>query len=103
MAWQQPYHACRCRSRDHQQQTPAARQQPPPLPHQPKGIQRHISDLAAEEPWADTWQEVEVNVGGVVHLTRLFLPHLRAAGTAGRPAVLAVVTSGLSFVPKVRC
>ncbi|KAI8476285.1 MAG: hypothetical protein J3K34DRAFT_512077 [Monoraphidium minutum] len=61
------------------------------------GVQRHISDLGEEEPWADTWSEVEINLGAVVHLSRLFLPHLRAAP---RPAIINV-TSGLAFVPKV--
>ncbi|KIY96961.1 DltE [Monoraphidium neglectum] len=61
------------------------------------GIQRHVgADFAVDEPWEDTWSEIEINVGGVVHLSKLFLPHLR---TVERPAIVNV-TSGLSFVPR---
>jgi NAD(P)-dependent dehydrogenase (short-subunit alcohol dehydrogenase family) len=41
---------------------------------------------------------VEINLGGVIHLTRLFLPHLRSVPRAA----VVNVTSGLSFVPKAR-
>lgn len=60
------------------------------------GIQRYVHDLGADEPWEETWSEVEINVGAVIHLSRLFLPHLR---TVERAAIINV-TSGLSFVPK---
>jgi uncharacterized oxidoreductase len=43
------------------------------------------------------YSQIEINVGGVVHLSKLFLPHLR---TVERPAIVNV-TSGLSFVPRV--
>lgn len=42
--------------------------------------------------------QVQINVGAVIHLSRLFLPHLR---TMQRAAIMNV-TSGLSFVPRVR-
>jgi len=61
------------------------------------GVQRHIADLGATEDWSETAPEIETNLGAVVHLSRLFLPHLRTVPKAA----LMNVTSGLSFVPKV--
>ena len=58
------------------------------------GIQRKV-DLTADEPWADTAQEIAINLEGPIHLSRLFVPHL--AKQAG--AVIANVSSGLAFVP----
>jgi uncharacterized oxidoreductase len=61
------------------------------------GVQRFIPDLGAAEPWEATAVELETNLAALIHLSRLFLPHLRAA----RGGTLVNVTSGLSFVPKV--
>ena len=58
------------------------------------GIQRKV-DMTADEPWADTAQEIAINLEGPIHLSRLFIPHL--AKQAG--AVIANVSSGLAFVP----
>lgn len=58
------------------------------------GIQRKV-DLTAPEPWTDTAQEIAINFEGPVHLSTLFIPHLR---TQERP-VIANVSSGLAFVP----
>ena len=69
------------------------------------GVQRFITDLGAQEDWTATWGEVETNLGGVIHLTRLLLPHLRAraaaSSAAGGGAAVVNVSSGLSFVPKI--
>jgi uncharacterized oxidoreductase len=58
------------------------------------GIQRRVA-LDSGEPWADTAQEIAVNLEGPIHLSMLFISHLRAQE---RP-VLATVSSGLAFVP----
>jgi uncharacterized oxidoreductase len=58
------------------------------------GVQRRFR-LAEPEPWADTRQELAINLDAPVHLTQLLLPHLLA-----RPrAAIVNVTSGLAFVP----
>ena len=58
------------------------------------GIQRSI-DLKKEEPWSSTESEITINLEAPIHLSQLIYPHLK-----GRPnAVIANVTSGLSFVP----
>jgi uncharacterized oxidoreductase len=57
------------------------------------GIQRSVR-FAGAEPWADTAQEIAVNLEGPLHLSMLFIPHLL---TQQRP-VLANVSSGLAFV-----
>jgi uncharacterized oxidoreductase len=59
------------------------------------GIQRRIR-LDAAEPWADTRQELAINVDAPIHLALALLPHLRERGGA-----IVNVTSGLSFVPYV--
>jgi uncharacterized oxidoreductase len=58
------------------------------------GIQRKVS-LTEAEPWADTAQEIAVNLEGPIHLSTLFIPHLVQRE---RP-VIANVSSGLAFVP----
>ncbi|HSO32481.1 MAG TPA: SDR family NAD(P)-dependent oxidoreductase [Labilithrix sp.] len=58
------------------------------------GIQRKVA-LTEAEPWADTAQEIAINLEGPVHLSMLFLPHLLGQE---RP-VIANVSSGLAFVP----
>jgi uncharacterized oxidoreductase len=57
------------------------------------GIQRKVQ-LAKGEPWADTAQEIAVNLEGPIHLSMLFIPHL----TKQERAVIANVSSGLAFV-----
>jgi uncharacterized oxidoreductase len=58
------------------------------------GIQRKVS-LAGGEPWSDTAEEIEVNLEGPIHLSMLFVSHLRVQ----ERSVLANVSSGLAFVP----
>lgn len=58
------------------------------------GIQRRVA-LAKAEPWAQTAEEIAVNLEGPIHLAMLFIPHLL---TQERP-VIANVSSGLAFVP----
>jgi uncharacterized oxidoreductase len=58
------------------------------------GIQRRV-ELAQAEEWRSTQEEIAINLEAPVHLSLLFIPHLRQQQ---RPAILNV-TSGLSFVP----
>ena len=58
------------------------------------GIQRKVSFVKGE-PWADTREEIAINLEGPIHLATLFLPHLLARESA----TLVNVTSGLAFVP----
>ena len=58
------------------------------------GIQRRIQ-LAVEEPWRDTRQEIAINLDAPVHLSRLFIPHLVKQA---HPAIINI-TSGLAFAP----
>jgi len=58
------------------------------------GIQRYPK-LTETEPWAETAQEIAINLEAPIHLSRLLVPQLR-----GRPgAAIINVTSGLSFAP----
>ncbi len=58
------------------------------------GIQRKVS-LNRAEPWADTAQEIEINLGGPIHLSSLFVPHLEKQPKSH----IMNVSSGLAFVP----
>jgi uncharacterized oxidoreductase len=58
------------------------------------GIQRKI-DLTKNEAWAETGQEIAVNLEAPIHLSQLFIPHLLKQKN---PAIINV-TSGLAFVP----
>ena len=58
------------------------------------GIQRKV-DLSQSEPWSDTDQEIAINLGGPIHLSRIAIPHLLKQE---RPAIMNV-SSGLAFVP----
>src|SRR5262249_14765407 len=61
------------------------------------GIQRYPL-LTETEPWTETAQEIAINLEAPIHLSRLFVGHLRT-----RPnAAIINVTSGLSFVPRVK-
>lgn len=58
------------------------------------GIQRKFSfkDL---EPWAETMKEIDINLGGPIHLSALLLPHLLRQPKAH----IMNVSSGLAFAP----
>ena len=56
--------------------------------------QRHA--LASELEWAHVRREIAINFEAPVHLTILFIPHLREQE---RPAIINV-TSGLAFLPR---
>ena len=58
------------------------------------GIQRKVR-LAEAEPWADTATELDINLGGPIHLSSLFIAHL----SKQPKAYLMNVSSGLAFVP----
>jgi uncharacterized oxidoreductase len=58
------------------------------------GIQRKF-DLQQAEPWSDTAQEIEINLGAPIHLCALFVPHLQRQENAQ----ILNVSSGLAFVP----
>lgn len=59
------------------------------------GIQRRTR-LGEAEPWAETRQEIAINLDAPIHLALALLAHLRERGGA-----IVNVTSGLSFVPFV--
>jgi uncharacterized oxidoreductase len=61
------------------------------------GIQRRVR-LADQEPWEATRDELAINLGAPIHLTRLVLPHF---ATLTRAAILNI-TSGLAFAPLAR-
>jgi len=58
------------------------------------GIQRRVSFIDAE-PWAETAQEIAINLEGPIHLSTLFIPHLLAQ----KNPLIANVSSGLAFIP----
>jgi uncharacterized oxidoreductase len=58
------------------------------------GIQRRLA-LAEDEPWSATHEELAANLEAPIHLSRLFIPHLRERP---RPSIINV-TSGLAFAP----
>jgi uncharacterized oxidoreductase len=61
------------------------------------GIQRRVPIAADDTPWSESQAEIDTLLGGPVHLTRLLLPVLLAAG---RPSLIVNVTSGGAFVPQ---
>jgi uncharacterized oxidoreductase len=58
------------------------------------GIQRRV-DLTEPEPWEQTHEEIAINLEAPIHLSRLFIQHLRRQP---RPAIVNV-SSGLAFAP----
>lgn len=58
------------------------------------GIQRKI-ELQQPEAWPETAQEIDINLGGPIHLCTLFVPHLKTQPNAQ----ILNVSSGLAFVP----
>jgi len=63
------------------------------------GIQRYPNlAQATDADWSETQEEIAINFEAPVHLSALFIPHLRQHA---RPAILNV-TSGLSFAPLAR-
>jgi uncharacterized oxidoreductase len=60
------------------------------------GIQRRV-DLGTPAPWAEVAQEIEINLGGPVHLSMLLVPHLVQQES---PRIVNV-SSALAFVPLV--
>lgn len=58
------------------------------------GIQRKV-DVQQAEPWADTASELDINLGGPIHLCQLLVPHLRQQAQSH----IMNVSSGLAFVP----
>jgi uncharacterized oxidoreductase len=58
------------------------------------GIQRKVN-LKVAEPWRDIDSEIDINLGGPIHLSMLAIPHLMKQ----RNPIIANVSSGLAFVP----
>lgn len=58
------------------------------------GVQRRIQ-IADEEDWSAREQEIGINFDAPVHLSGLFIPHLRQQATAA----IINVSSGLAFTP----
>lgn len=62
------------------------------------GIQNQQAPWIDGQSWADAEREIAINLAAPIHLTSLFLPHLKK-----RPAAAIInVTSGLAFVPMAR-
>jgi uncharacterized oxidoreductase len=61
------------------------------------GIQRRGSLADMQEPWSAYQNEIAINLEAPIHLSLLFIPHLREQQN---PAIINV-TSGLAFTPLV--
>jgi uncharacterized oxidoreductase len=59
------------------------------------GIQRRVDRLADEDDWERTHQEIAINFEAPLHLSGLFIPHLRKQ----KRAAILNVTSALGFAP----
>lgn len=59
------------------------------------GIQRRMQLANGQEDWAETQSEIAINLEAPIHLSTLFIPHLREQPKAA----IINVTSGLAFVP----
>ncbi|MDJ1505047.1 SDR family oxidoreductase [Xanthocytophaga agilis] len=57
------------------------------------GIQRRLSLTNLQEDWSTTHNELAINLDAPIHLSTLFIPHLRTKADA----VIINVTSGLAF------
>ncbi|MDJ1468221.1 SDR family NAD(P)-dependent oxidoreductase [Cytophagaceae bacterium DM2B3-1] len=57
------------------------------------GIQRRLSLTNLQEDWSTTHNELAINLDAPIHLSTLFIPHLRTKANA----VIINVTSGLAF------
>ncbi|MCX6217041.1 SDR family NAD(P)-dependent oxidoreductase [Spirosoma sp.] len=59
------------------------------------GIQRRVQLTNTQEDWTETQAEIAINLEAPIHLSTLFIPHLREQSKAA----IVNVTSGLAFVP----
>lgn len=60
------------------------------------GIQKRINlTKISDRSWSELREEIAINLEGAIHLTLLFLPHLRSK----ERATIIQVTSGLSLIP----
>ncbi|SOD99570.1 SDR family oxidoreductase [Spirosoma fluviale] len=59
------------------------------------GIQRRMQLANSQEDWTETQSEIAINLEAPIHLSTLFIPHLREQPKAA----IVNVTSGLAFVP----
>lgn len=59
------------------------------------GIQRRVQLANGQEDWSLTEPEIAINLEAPIHLSTLFIPHLRQQPKAA----IINVTSGLAFVP----
>ncbi|GAB3019449.1 SDR family oxidoreductase [Spirosoma pulveris] len=59
------------------------------------GIQRRMQLANSQEDWIETQSEIAINLEAPIHLTTLFIAHLREQPKAA----IVNVTSGLAFVP----
>jgi uncharacterized oxidoreductase len=59
------------------------------------GIQQRVNLLNIEHDWAYYKKELEINIDGPIHLSMLFIPHLRKKETAA----IINVSSGLALSP----
>ncbi|MBC3539075.1 SDR family oxidoreductase [Rufibacter sediminis] len=61
------------------------------------GIQRRVNLVDEQEEWSQTQQEIAINLEAPIHLSSLFVPHLKQQPHAA----IVNVTSGLAFTPGV--
>lgn len=59
------------------------------------GIQRRMQLANSQENWSESQSEIAINLEAPLHLSMLFIPHLRQHPKAA----IMNVTSGLAFVP----
>lgn len=59
------------------------------------GIQRRVNFVEEQEDWSQTQQEIAINLEAPIHLSSLFIPHLRQQ----EKAAIINITSGLAFTP----
>jgi uncharacterized oxidoreductase len=62
------------------------------------GIQRRVGLAAEHAPWSESQQEIDILLGGPIHLNRLLIPTLLANGG---PSLIVNVTSGGAYIPQV--
>lgn len=59
------------------------------------GIQRRMQLAGSQDDWSESQSEIAINLEAPLHLSMLFIPHLRQHPKAA----IMNVTSGLAFVP----
>jgi len=58
-----------------------------------------VSDLIESSSWEECEKEIQINLCGPIHLTALFIPHLKQQQ---QQSAIINITSGLAFIPSSR-